>query len=157
MNRLLVILVVQLSEDLGLNQDRIDRYLEKIEKIRKRSKNIEEWLKHGIDETSKNTERRLAIYKAFQEVVEAITDVCAMFAADNKMSVGDDYENLDKASGKLYREDIKGDLEDANGLRNRIFHEYNKFEDRRALESIIEGQNSLKKFLEDAERWIENQ
>ncbi len=139
-----------MPEDLELNQDRMDRYLEKIEKIRKRSKNIEEWLKHDIDKASKNTERRLAIYKAFQEVVEAITDICAMFAADNKMSVGDDYENLEKASGKLYKEDIQGDLEDANGLRNRIIHEYNKFEDKRALESIREIQPSLYIFLEGA-------
>ncbi|KXA96422.1 hypothetical protein AKJ37_05275 [candidate division MSBL1 archaeon SCGC-AAA259I09] len=137
-----------------MDQERIDRYLEKLLRVRERSGNLEEWLAEGSEPLLTNTERRLATYKAFQEVVEAITDVCAMFAADNEMGVGDDYENLDKAAGRLYDEKIKRGLETANGLRNRIVHEYNKFENRRALENMKGLLKTIKMFEKEARGWI---
>lgn len=135
-----------------LKRERKDRYVEKLEKITERTKNIEEWLEDGVAPLLQNTERRLATYKAFQEVAEAITDICAMFAADNEMVVSDDYENIDKASGKLFSDEIREKIGAANGLRNRIIHEYNRFEDERALDSLENLLKPIRKFKEEARK-----
>ncbi len=142
---------------MDLDKERIDRYLEKFEKVKRRSNNLDEWLAGDVESLTGDTERRLASYKAFQEIIEAVTDVCAMFAADNGLSVGDDYENLDKAAGVLYDRDIEKKLERANGLRNRIVHGYDKFEESRALEDMKSLLDALKKFEKDARKWIKNQ
>ena len=134
----------------------IDRYLEKLEKLRLRSGNLEDWLEGDVETLTADTERRLAPYKAFQELFEAITDVCTMFAADSNMSVGDDYENLAKAAGKLYDEEIEGKIQRANGLRNRIVHEYDKFEDFRALRDMKALLSALDRFEKGASKWIGN-
>lgn len=145
------------GDKLSLSEEKIDRYLEKLEKVRLRSENLNDWLAGDIETLKRNTERRLASYKAFQEIVEAMTDVCAMFAADNDMSVGDDYENLEKAAGRLYDEEIKGKLERANGLRNRIVHEYDNFEDLRALEDMKDLLDAVERFEKEARKWIKSQ
>ncbi len=65
---------------------------EKIEIVDKRINNIEETLEEFKKETTK-----LACYKAFQEVVEALTDIIAMLIADSNKTVEDDYSNIEVA------------------------------------------------------------
>ena len=59
---------------------------------------------------------------------------------DMKILPQDDYTNIENLSGKL---DINEDvLKQANGLRNRLIHRYNKTDDRIAF-------NSIKEILDD--------
>jgi len=115
-----------------MEKERLERYKMKIKLIGIRLTQSEEWLS---DEGDKS---RLACYKAFQEGIEAITDLIAMILADSDDVVNDDYTNIDKISSRLRLtgEEIKV-LEEANGLRNRITHKYNKTDDGLAKESII--------------------
>ena len=112
--------------------ERKKRYKEKIELADKRIAEIEEWLPSVEDERSK-----LASYKAFQEVSEAISDIIAMLLKDKGKLVEDDYKNIESLKTlKIIDENDVKILEDANGLRNRIIHKYNKTDDEIAKESI---------------------
>lgn len=145
-----------MSEGTDLKEERKNRYYEKLEKVEVRATDIERWME-GVDasEFVKDKKSRLAVYKAYQELVEAITDVCAMYASDSRKGVGDDYENLEKASGTLYREHLEDDLKNANGLRNRIVHEYNKSSDEVAYASINELLPKFKNFRKEVLNWLE--
>jgi len=99
------------------------RYLDKFAHVDRRIANIESWLSISHEERT-----RLAIYKAFQEVVEALLDILSMKLVDLRIPPKDDYTNialleergiLDKGNSNLLRS--------ANGLRNRLVHNYNNY------------------------------
>ncbi len=101
---------------------------------------------------------RLAIYKAFQELVEVLTDIIAMILIDNDKGVGDDYANIDKIVKIIVLENKEIEvLNEANGLRNRVVHGYNKTDDKRAKESIEKLIPNLEKILEKISRFVKGQ
>lgn len=124
--------------------ERKKRYQEKMELAEKRIGEIEEWISSS-DEKSK-----LASYKAFQEVIEAISDVIAMFLKDKNKLVEDDYKNIEKLTEiKILEDEEAKILENANGLRNRVIHKYNKTDDLIAKESIQILIPNLKKIIKN--------
>ncbi|MDY6789010.1 MAG: DUF86 domain-containing protein [Candidatus Nanohaloarchaea archaeon] len=140
-----------------IDKERKERYLEKLEKLDERTGNIESWLK-GVDEKDflEDDKTRLSVYKAFQEAVEAVTDICAMFVSDSGRNMGDDYQNISKVSGELFSESIERSLKDANGLRNRLVHEYNMLEESTSYEAINRIVADLETFHEEVSQWIRN-
>ena len=117
-------------------ESRIGRYREKIELARERLEDVEILL----EEFSKKFSR-LACYKAFQEVVESLFDIIAMTLKDLGKTVEDDYTNIYKLEllEKLSREEAEI-LREANGLRNRVIHRYNRMDDeiaRRSIETLL--------------------
>jgi len=126
------------------------RYMDKLAHIDRRIANIESWLSLSHEERT-----RMAIYKAFQEVVEAFFDVLSMKLVDLKIPPKDDYTNIEllEESGLLNKE-ISNTLRSANGLRNRLVHGYNKLSDELAIESIRNLLPKLIKIRGDIESWI---
>ncbi len=115
-----------------IDEERTRRYEEKIELALKRLETIENDFENIDKEII-----RLGIYKAFQEIIEVITDIFAMLLIDNKKSAGDDYSNIDKVKEIISFSDGEIEiLKEANGLRNRVIHKYNKTDDVIARESI---------------------
>lgn len=114
------------------NPNREKRYQEKQDLIEERILDVENWINDFSDKT-----KRLACYKAFQEVVEGLFDIIAMTLKDKNKVVEDDYTNIDKMEDLniLSKDDVMV-LKEANGLRNRIIHKYNKTDDNTARESI---------------------
>jgi uncharacterized protein YutE (UPF0331/DUF86 family) len=108
------------------------RYLDKFAHVDRRIANIESWLPIAHEERT-----RLAIYKAFQEVVEAFLDILSMKLVDLRIPPKDDYTNivLLKERGILDEENSNV-LRSANGLMNRLVHDYNNLSDELAIESI---------------------
>lgn len=134
------------NKKISLNREK--RYKEKIELAEERLSDVEELIS-DFD----NKIKRLACYKAFQEVVEALFDIIAMFLKDKNKIVKDDYANI----GKLEEIEIleKNDaavLREANGLRNRVIHKYNKTDDNTAKESILILTPNLKNILNKFKR-----
>jgi uncharacterized protein YutE (UPF0331/DUF86 family) len=126
------------------------RYLDKLAHIDKRILNIEAWLPECEDEKT-----RLAIYKAFQEIVEALFDIISMKLVDLKMSPKDDYTNIKILEEKgLLNSTLTNILRKANGLRNRLVHGYNVLSDEVALESIRVLLPEIKKVRRFVETWI---
>lgn len=108
------------------------RYLDKFAHVDRRIANIESWLPISHEERT-----RLAIYKAFQEVVEAFLDILSMKLVDLRIPPKDDYTNIVLLEERgILDEENSNVLRSANGLRNRLVHDYNNLSDELAIESI---------------------
>ncbi|MBO3755108.1 MAG: DUF86 domain-containing protein [Candidatus Brockarchaeota archaeon] len=125
------------------------RYMDKLAHIDRRMANIESWLPSQDEERT-----RLAIYKAFQEIVEAFFDMLSMKLVELKIPPKDDYTNILLIEEKgLIDKDTSSILRSANGLRNRLVHNYNEISDKLALESIKTLLPKLAKIRKDLESW----
>ncbi|MBS3781963.1 MAG: DUF86 domain-containing protein [Candidatus Thermoplasmatota archaeon] len=132
-----------------MDNKRVSRYKEKLSLIDKRKNNISNWIDHR-DEKSV-----LAIYKAYQEMIEALTDIFAMMIKDLDEVVKDDYSNIDKLKEKGIMSDKRvGLMKEANGLRNRLVHEYNGLERKTALSSLKRINSEVDDILEEVRKWI---
>ena len=122
---------------------RKNRHIEKEELIGERLEDVEMLVNDFSDKI-----KRLACYKAFQEAIEALFDIIAMLVKDKGKLVEDDYTNVDKLeeAGVLSEQNAKV-LREANGLRNRIVHRYNKTDDNIARESILAIMPHLKDII----------
>jgi len=140
-----------------MDKSRLQRYLEKIEHIEERVGDIRTWLseEEGGDAKGVDKKTRLAVYKAMQEAVEATMDIVAMILKDEGKLPKDDYTNVEGIYElEVIDRSIKEALNEANGLRNRLVHEYNRLSDDVALESIQCLLVPLDNFLEVVKRWM---
>ncbi|MFW6375649.1 MAG: DUF86 domain-containing protein [Thermoplasmatota archaeon] len=135
-----------------MDKKRINRYRQKISLITKRKSNISTWIK-DTDEKS-----ILAVYKAYQETVEAFTDIFAMILKDINEIVEDDYTNIEKLGEKgILDGKEEGLMKEANGLRNRLVHEYNGLERKIAIDSIVNTVENFEDVLEEIRTWLKKQ
>lgn len=135
-----------------MDENRIARYRQKISIIERRRENIKSW----IDE--KDEKSVLAVYKSFQELIESFTDIFAMMIKDMNRLVEDDYANIEKLRERsILSEEQEELMKEANGLRNRLIHEYNGLERETAVNSIRKINSNLEKVLEDVRKWMKNQ
>lgn len=131
--------------------DRLARYADKLDHAERRLGQAEGWLGQAADDE----QVRLAAYKAFQEAVEALTDVAAMLVADLDRVPKDDYTNLAVLVDEgVLAEDLADRLAEANGLRNRLVHEYNGLDDDRALRSAGGLVDALAEATEVIRAWL---
>ena len=80
---------------------------------------------------------KYGIFYVLQTVIEACIDLVAMATKDKGLDVQDDYSNIDMLSRNgTIPPSLAEKLKAANGLRNRIVHHYNGFDEIIALESI---------------------
>ena len=135
-----------------MDQERRNRYKDKIDLIEKRIQEIEEWTDISSKEFVEDERTKLATYKAFQELAESCMDIIAMACKDMKILPKDDYTNIEKLSLKLKFD--KQVLQETNGLRNRLIHRYNKTDDAIAFQSIQELIPEINTFLEVIKKWI---
>ncbi|KXA96210.1 hypothetical protein AKJ37_01045 [candidate division MSBL1 archaeon SCGC-AAA259I09] len=134
-----------------MDGNRITRYRQKISVIEKRRENIKIW----IDEEDEKSV--LAVYKSYQELIESFTDIFAMIVKDMNELVEDDYTNIEKLRERgILSEEQEGLMKEANGLRNRLVHEYNGLERETAVNSIRRINSKLDKVLEKVKKWIKN-
>ncbi len=138
--------------------ERIKRYNEKLEKLNQIIGNLNDWTAE-IDETGFNNNieliKKYGIYHAFQIGVEIVVDVSAMIVKDVKMIPKDDYANIDILKEKqILTADLAKKLREANGLRNRIAHDYNGLDNGIAYTRIIEFIKELKNFKEEITIWL---
>ncbi len=135
-----------------MNENIKERVMEKIETVIERVEFIEEHLSRGILE---DRLLRKAIYKEFQEAVEAASDVCAMVRRGLNSSAKDDYSNIDFLVERDILEGGKGEkLREANGLRNRLIHEYDGINDKIACYGIKELVGELREFSLGVLEWM---
>ena len=128
------------------------RLMEKVETVVERVEFIESHLSKEILE---DRILRKAIYKEFQEAVEAVSDVCAMVRRGLNSSAKDDYSNIDFLVDKGILEEEMGEkLREANGLRNRLIHEYDGINDKIACYAIRELIEDLREFSLGVLKWI---
>jgi len=135
-----------------MDVERLERYRDKINLIEKRIEQISEWINLDVDDFVSDEKTKLAVYKAFQEIVEACMDIISMICKDIGIIPKDDYTNIEQLKGRLdLDEDI---LKEANGLRNVLVHRYNSADDILAYESIKRIVPEISRFLETVEEWL---
>ena len=136
--------------------ERAKRYRDKLNLILERTADIEDWTSIEISDFISDKKTRLAVYKAFQELVEASFDIVAMACRDSRIISKDDYANVEALYQKnILDERLKNALIESNGLRNRLVHRYNTLDDRTAFESILELLPDFKYFTEVMDKWLE--
>jgi len=133
-----------------VNEKRLSRYIDKIDHIRERVSDISEW----IGDASREKKAKLAVYKAAQEIVEAVCDIIAMSLKDEKHIPKDDYTNIERWGEIFMKSEIAECLKTANGLRNRLVHHYNGINDKLALDSILEVIPCVEEFIETVKKWL---
>ncbi len=136
--------------------ERIRRYKDKMNFISERRQDIEEWIS-GFDPSDfiSDKKTRLAVYKAFQELVEASFDIAAMACKDLKLIPKDDYTNIDLLfEKKIINIGLKNALSESNGLRNRLVHRYNGLDDSLAFDSIVAHLTTISDFSEVIGIWL---
>ncbi|MGQ4914467.1 MAG: type VII toxin-antitoxin system HepT family RNase toxin [Candidatus Asgardarchaeia archaeon] len=118
---------------------------------------LSEWIvPMSVDEFVSDIKTRYAIYKVFQEVVEAAMDICAMIMKDIGEEPKDDYSNVEYLSNEnIISKKVEDALINANHVRNWIIHKYNKLDDRIIYERILDMMDDLEKFAEEISKWLE--
>jgi len=135
-----------------MNENIKKRLMEKVETVIERVEFIEA---HLSEEILGDRLLRKAIYKEFQEAVEAVSDVCAMVRRGLNSSAKDDYSNIAFLVDKGILEEEMGEkLREANGLRNRLIHEYDGINDKMACYAIKELVGDLRDFSVVVLEWI---
>ena len=120
----------------------------------KRAGQVEEWLANvSEDEFLEDDKTKLAVYKAFQEAVEASLDLVAMMCKDLGITSQDDYSNLEKLAALSAQS--REVLIEANGLRNHLVHRYNRRDDLLAMQSMKDLEGGIVAFGEEVEGWLE--
>lgn len=135
--------------------ERAKRYKDKLNFILEKMNDIEEWTSVDISDFISDKKTRLAVYKAFQELVEASFDIVAMACRDSRIISKDDYANIETLYLKnIIGEGLKNALVESNGLRNRLVHRYNTLDDMMAFESIQSLLPNFNYFTEVMEKWL---
>ena len=141
-----------------MEEERIKRYNDKLEYLNQTIENLNDWTE-GID--SKEFIQRLelqkqyGIYHAFQIGIEITTDLIAMIVKDIKLIPKDDYSNINLIlNKKIIDTDLAARLREANGLRNRIVHDYNGLDNEIAYNRLINLLKLFQGFKVKAKEWL---
>ncbi len=129
-----------------------ERILQKVEVLIDRIAFIEH---HLSDAVMNDRILRKALYKEFQEAVVSATDICALIRRILLSSAQDDYTNLDYLVGEgIISRETGRDLKAANGLRNRLVHEYDGINDHIAYGAMQRLMPSLRRFSGEVLTWL---
>ena len=78
-----------------------------------------------------------------------------MILKDEKRIVKDDYMNFEEIRKlKILDSSLKSSITEANGLRNRLVHEYNGISDAIALDSIKDLIGDIHKIIKRVKKWL---
>lgn len=146
------------NKKLVLDDKRVNRYNDKFIQFDKNFKFLKEWT-DGVDVNdflnNVGVERQFAIYYAFQIILEIAGDLSAMLVKDLQLVPKDDYTNVEILKKKnIITNDLANNIKDANGLRNRIVHNYNGLDDKLAYEGILNLLDEINNFIDVIKQWL---
>ncbi|MDX1612362.1 MAG: HepT-like ribonuclease domain-containing protein [Candidatus Thermoplasmatota archaeon] len=132
-----------------MDPERVARIADKLAHAEERLGQFEAWAPTALEDVRD----RLASYKAFQEAVEAVMDVIAMIAKEVGATAKDDYTNIERLEGEALTAVSADALREANGLRNRLVHEYNGLSDQLALASGEDLTARMRRAIKEVRAW----
>jgi len=141
-----------------MEEERIKRYNDKLEYLNQTIEHLNEWTEN-IDSRdfieSLELQKQYGIYHAFQIGIEIITDLVSMIVKDVKLIPKDDYSNINIIKNKkIVSEDLAAKLREANGLRNRIVHDYNGLDNEIAYNVLRNLIKYFQEFKVKAKEWL---
>lgn len=142
----------------NMDEKRIKRYKEKEEYLTMILKKLDEWTSDLKEEdfiNNQDLKEQFSIYHAYQVIMEIVTDLTAMVVKDINIIPKDDYLNFDiLGENKIISNNVTNNLKQANGLRNRIVHNYNGFNEKIALKSIKKYCKYFEEFKDELDKWL---
>ena len=141
-----------------MEEERIKRYNDKLEYLNQTIENLNNWTE-SIDSKEfierLELQKQYGIYHAFQIGIEIISDLVSMIVKDIKLIPKDDYSNINIIKNKnIVSEDLAAKLREANGLRNRIVHDYNGLDNEIAYNRLTNLLESFQEFKVKAKEWL---
>lgn len=141
-----------------ISKERLKRYNDKFEYLNQSIKYLNEWTKNvDVKEFLEDLDmqKKYGIFYAFQITVEIITDITAMIVKDLKVVPKDDYSNIEiLKTKKVITADLVAKIGEANGLRNRIVHDYNGLDEDLAYSNLLKLVKDLKIFEDETKKWL---
>jgi len=141
-----------------MEEERIKRYNDKLEYLNQTIEHLNNWTetidsKEFIERLE--LQKQYGIYHAFQIGIEIITDLVSMIVKDVKLIPKDDYSNINILKNKkIVSEDLAAKLREANGLRNRIVHDYNGLDNEIAYDRLTNLIKYFQEFKVKAKEWL---
>jgi uncharacterized protein YutE (UPF0331/DUF86 family) len=141
-----------------LNDDRKNRYFDKLESLKRYSTLFLNWFHvSSLEEIKKNNDiqKIFAIYHAVQLSVETILDLAAMIAKDSNYKAKDSYSNIEnlKKLGIIVETELE-QLRQIIGLRNRLTHDYNGIIDEVAWNALQKNSSIFNVIRSKILEWI---
>lgn len=138
-----------------MEQERKDRFLEKINRIHDNSDLIILWEKEASDSLNiVDIKTALAIFKAFQEITEAFMDCIVFYIRENNLHPRDNYLNIEQID--IFSPDQKLLLKEMNEIWCRVNHEYGNSEVVPLITSISHTLSDIPQVTRTLQFWIEN-
>ena len=141
-----------------MEEERIKRYNDKLEYLNQTIENLNDWTE-SIDSKEfierLELQKQYGIYHAFQIGIEIITDLVSMIVKDIKLIPKDDYSNINIIKNKkIVSADLAAKLREANGLRNRIVHDYNGLDNEIAYNRLTNLLEYFQEFKVKTKEWL---
>ena len=141
-----------------MEEERIRRYNDKLEYLNQTIENLNNWTEN-VDSKEfierLELQKQYGIYHAFQIGIEIITDLVSMIVKDVKLIPKDDYSNINIIKNrKIISADLAAKLREANGLRNRIVHDYNGLDNEIAYNRLTNLLEYFQEFKVKAKEWL---
>ncbi len=143
---------------IKISKERLKRYNDKLEYLNQSIKYLNAWTKNvDVKEFLEDLDmqKKYGIFHAFQITVEIITDITAMVVKDLKVVPKDDYSNIEILKKKnVITSDLVAKISEANGLRNRLVHDYNGLDEDLAYSNLLKFLKDLKVFEDETKKWL---
>jgi len=141
-----------------MEEERIKRYNDKLEYLNQTIENLNNWTE-SVDSKEfierLELQKQYGIYHAFQIGIEIITDLVSMIVKDVGLIPKDDYSNINMLKNKkIISADLAAKLREANGLRNRIVHDYNGLDNELAYNGLTNLLKYFQEFKVEAKEWL---
>ena len=141
-----------------MEEERIKRYNDKLEYLNQTIEYLYNWTENidSIEFIERlELQKQYGIYHAFQIGIEIITDLVSMIVKDIKLIPKDDYSNINTIKNKnIISIDLAAKLREANGLRNRIVHDYNGLDNKIAYNGLVNLLKYFQEFKVKAKEWL---
>jgi len=141
-----------------MEEERIKRYNDKLEYLTQTIENLNDWTEN-VDSKEfiehLELQKQYGIYHAFQIGIEITTDLISMIVKDVKLIPKDDYSNIYIIKNKkIVEADLAAKLREANGLKNRIVHDYNGLDNEIAYNRLKNLLKYFQEFKVKAKEWL---
>jgi uncharacterized protein YutE (UPF0331/DUF86 family) len=143
---------------VSLPSERLNRYTEKLDHLEKYHRFLSRWLAEPLGdavEEDRYYRNHFSIYHSAQLLAEVISDIAAMIVKDLGHVVGDNYQNFEQLhEARIIDRDEIRIMNELNGLRNRLAHDYNGIVDKMALDSIRKTIDVAIAFKGKVKKWL---
>ena len=102
-----------------------------------------------------NDLEKSGIFYELHTSIEAAVDLIAMYIKDRGFQVDDDYSNIDKLAELGISTELASNLKSCNGLRNRLVHFYDNFDEKLVFNAIDDVKTCLYAWIEVVEGFLD--